>query len=102
MGELSAINPYDDSPATNSGKGKGGKKHNLRKCKAKLRHKNKKEHEGNIDVIGDIEFLSGLNLQTQGFGIFDRKWFIESSAHEIKGNGGYITKLKMRGCLEGY
>ena len=99
---LSTIDPYNDAPASNNGKGKGGKKHGSRKCKAKLRHKNKKEHETSFEVIGNIEYLSGLTLQTVGFGLFDKKWIIETSNHEIKGKEGYVTKMKLRGTLVGY
>ena len=76
-------NDFDDLPGTNSGKGQGGKANSERKCKAKLREKNKKEHQCSIKVAGNIDMLSGLNIETWGFGIFDKKWFIESSQHDI-------------------
>lgn len=99
--ELLTNDAWNNSPSANKGKGKGGNKNSERKCKAKLREKNKKENQSSIKVHGNISYLSGLNLQTVGWGIFDRKWFIESSVHNIAG-GGYTTDLKLRGALKGY
>jgi phage protein D len=45
--------------------------------------------------------LSGLCVELQGFGMFDDKWFVESSTHEI-GASGYTTNLKLRTALKGY
>ena len=91
----------NDDPAKNKGKGKGNKAKGKGKAKAKLREKNKKEHQCHFCMFGNIELLSGLCCQTEGFGIFDKKWFIESSAHKIAG-GGYVVDLKLRGALKGY
>jgi phage protein D len=71
------------------------------KAKAKLRDKNKKEKECSFVVVGNPGYISGLNVQLVGFGIFDGKWFIDSSSHEIS-SSGYITTLGMRAALEGY
>lgn len=70
-------------------------------AKSKLREKNKHEKEATITVVGNPGYLSGLNVQLLGFGIFDGKWFITSSTHSIDA-GGYMTELKMRGALSGY
>ena len=94
-------NLWNDSAAANKGKGKGRQKKGKQKAKAKLREKNKKEHQSSIKTVGNPIFLSGLNVETLNFGIFDRKWFIESSNHEIS-SSGYTTNLKLRGCLTGY
>jgi uncharacterized protein len=69
--------------------------------KSKLREKNKHEKTATFTVIGNPGYLSGLNIQLIGFGIFDTKWFIESSVHDI-GNGGYTTQLHLRAALNGY
>jgi hypothetical protein len=92
---------FNNDPGANKGKGKGGQKNSKKKNKAKLREKNKKEHQCSIKVNGNIEYLSGLCCQSIGFGIFDKKWFVESSIHDL-GNGGYTTNLKLRGALKGY
>lgn len=90
---------YQPDLQKDAGKGAGGK--SSRKVKAKLREKNKKEKTSNMTVFGNPLYLSGLNVQLQGFGIFDAKWFIETSTHEIAGSG-YTTKLKYRQTLKGY
>lgn len=99
--QLLTNDAWNNSPSANKGKGKGGNKNSERKCKAKLREKNKKGNTSSIKVTGNIDYLSGLNVQTVGWGIFDRKWFIESSVHTV-GSGGYTTDLKIRGALKGY
>lgn len=99
--ELWDVDNFQNDPALNKGKGKGGNKNSEKKCKAKLREKNKKEHQCSIKTFGNIDYLSGLTVQTIDWGIFDRKWFIESSVHDV-GSGGYTTGLKLRGALKGY
>lgn len=90
-----------NEPAQNAGKGEGGQEASERKCKSKLREKNKKEKQSSITLIGNISFLSGICFETKGFGIFDTKWFIESSIHSVS-DDGYTTQLKLRGSLVGY
>lgn len=72
-----------------------------KKAKSKLREKNKREKECSFIVVGNPGYISGLNAQLVGFGIFDGKWQIFSSVHAI-GEDGYTTELRMRACLEGY
>jgi phage protein D len=72
-----------------------------KKAKSKLREKNKREREGSVTIFGSPDYLSGLCVQLQGFGIFDEKWFIESTTHDL-GAGGYMTSLKLRVALKGY
>ena len=72
-----------------------------KKTKAKLREKNKHEKECSITVVGNPSYLSGLNMDLSGFGIFDGKWFISGTTHSISGNG-YVTELNMRMALKGY
>lgn len=92
---------YKPDPSKDSGKGTGGNAASKRKCKAKLREKNKKEKRSSMKFIGNLDYLSGLNANIQGFGIFNQKWFIESSIHTIV-EGGYTTDVKLRGTLKGY
>ena len=72
-----------------------------KKAKNKLRGKNKREKEGVIMMLGNPGYLSGLNTEIRGFGPFDGKWFIYSSAHLIS-EDGYRTELRLRGALKGY
>lgn len=90
-----------DAPAQNAGKGEGTQEQSEQKCKAKLREKNKKERQCAIVTVGDVNYLSGITFQLLGFGVFDDKWFAESTIHEIS-EGGYVTSLKLRTALEGY
>jgi phage protein D len=71
------------------------------KAKNHLRAKNKREKTATIRMFGNPDYLSGLNAELVGFGIFDGKWFIESTVHEIGANG-YQTELKLHFALEGY
>jgi uncharacterized protein len=84
---------YDASSAANAKA--------VEKAKNKLRAKNKLEKTATIRTFGNPDYLSGLNVELVGFGIFDGKWFIESTVHEVGANG-YQTELKLRFALEGY
>jgi uncharacterized protein len=91
----------NDAPAQNAGKGEGTQERSEQLCKSKLREKNKKERQCSMTVAGNINYLSGVCFQLVGFGIFDDKWFAESTVHEIS-ESGYTTQLKLRTVLEGY
>jgi Bacteriophage probable baseplate hub protein len=91
----------NDAPAQNAGKGEKTQERSEQKCKAKLREKNKKERQAAISVAGNINYLSGVNFQLVDFGIFDDKWFAETTIHSIS-EDGYTTQLKLRTALEGY
>lgn len=82
----------------NIGTGSGG---DTEKIKSKLREKNKHEKTATFTVFGNPTYLSGLNVQLLGFGIYDGKWFIESTIHDIT-SSGYTTQLTLRHCLVGY
>jgi uncharacterized protein len=83
----------DPDPASNEKAAKKAKSH--------LRAKNKREKTATIRTFGNPDYLSGLNADLVGFGIFDGKWFIESTVHEV-GASGYQTELKLRAALQGY
>jgi hypothetical protein len=88
----------DDAAAQNAGKGEGVKEESLKKCQSKLREKNKKERTGSIKTAGNLNYLSGINFQLIGFGIFDGKWGCDSAVHDL-GEGGYTTQLKLHMTL---
>jgi len=71
------------------------------KAKHHLRAKNKREKTATFRMFGNPDYLSGLNVDLVGFGLFDGKWFIESTVHEV-GSNGYQTELKLHLALEGY
>jgi hypothetical protein len=98
----SGFDAYDfvnDAPAQNSGKGSETKERSTDLAKSKLREKNKKERICTLTVVGNLSYLSGINFTLAGFGIFDDKWFAESTIHEIS-ESGYTTQLKLRTALE--
>lgn len=72
-----------------------------KKVKSKLREKNKHEKTATFTVFGNPDYRSGLNVDLIGFGIYDGKWFIESSVHDIT-ESGYTTQLSLHYCLKGY
>ena len=70
-------------------------------AKKRLSEANSNEITGNINLLGDIRFLAGVNIDCSGFGFFDGKYFIESVQHKI--TEGYTTtiNLKMGGAEKG-
>jgi phage protein D len=90
-----------DDPASNNGKGKNGRAAAKGKAEKKLKDKNKKHKCFELQMVGDPAYLSGLNAQIVGFGVFDDKYFLESVSHDID-NSGYTCKLKMRKAISEY
>jgi len=72
-----------------------------RKCRARLREKNKWEWTCDINLKGDIIYFSGVNVRYEGWHKFDGKYHVASCTHSI-GSGGYSNSLRTRRCLEGY
>lgn len=99
--DVGAQDFVDYKPDVVKDSGKGAEGNSDKKTKSKLREKNKKEKESNIKVVGNPDYLSGLNMQLQGWGVFDAKWFIETSTHSVS-SSGYTTNLKFRITLKGY
>lgn len=60
----------------------------------KLRDANNKEITGSINMMGDMRFLGGNNINISGFGAFDGKYLIERATHSV--SGGYTTSLELR------
>jgi uncharacterized protein len=88
-GYVTEVN-LDPDPASNERANEKAKHH--------LRAKNKREKTATFRMFGNPDYLSGLNAELVGFGIFDGKWFIESTVHEV-GSNGYQTELKMHAVL---
>lgn len=80
----------------------GSKKVNAKqKAEKLLREKNKNEFQACIKLTGDIKLCAASTIYIDGFGIFDGKYFIEKSVHNIDGSG-YTTEIEIRKVLEGY
>jgi len=69
----------------------------MRWAKAEARRKNKGAKTGKLSLMGDVELVQGLTIQIKGFGAFDGKYFIKSSAHRV-GNK-YTTDIDLREVL---
>ncbi len=67
----------------------------------RLRQKNKSECSAEFSLVGDTSLVAGVNVEVEGFGMFDEKYIIESATHSVTGSG-YTTQIKLRRVLEGY
>lgn len=67
----------------------------------RLREKNKGETSADFSLVGDVSLVSGVNIEVEGFGMFDGKYIIETATHSVSGSG-YTTGIKLRRVLEGY
>lgn len=60
-----------------------------------LKLHNKFEREVTFTLIGNPLLTAGLNVNVEGFGMWDGKYLIKECKHDI-GNSGYTTKVKLR------
>jgi len=67
----------------------------------RLRQKNKSEFSAEFSLVGDTSLVAGVNVETEGFGMFDGKYIIETATHNVTGSG-YTTQIKLRRVLEEY
>lgn len=70
-------------------------------AKKKLREKNGEEFSVSLTTPGNFALLASNTVELAGFHIYDGKYLIVKSSHEI-GTGGYTTKIDLRRCLDGY
>lgn len=66
-----------------------------RLAKAKLRELNKRQVDGNMTVIGDVEIVAGVVITVLGFGSFDGRFIVEQANHSVS-SSGYTTQMKLR------
>lgn len=71
-----------------------------RLAKKRLREKNSEETTGNFTLLGEFSLLSGNTVGIEGFGVYDGKYIISKSSHDI--GSGYVTKIEIKKTLEGY
>ena len=65
-------------------------------AKSRLQAANRMLNKATLDVPGDTRLLSGLNVQTAGFGgLLDGRWSIEEAKHSV-GGSAYSTALTLR------
>jgi len=72
-----------------------------RKSMARLREKNKDEWRANFTLTGDIIYFTGMNVNIEGWGMYDGKYHIVR-VNWTNGSGGFRIGLDLRRCLEGY
>ena len=72
-----------------------------RKARARLREQNKNEWTCDVNMLGDVIYQAGQNIEIVGWNRFDGIYHIASCAHNLRDNG-YNTSLRTRRCLEGY
>jgi hypothetical protein len=64
-----------------------------KQAQSALRDKNKNENKAAFTLWGDIRAVGGVTFDVKGWGQFDGKYIIESSAHRINTSGGYIVRI---------
>lgn len=61
-----------------------------RLAKATARKMNSKEVTGSLSLIGDIKYLSGVNIELVNFGVFDGIYSVIKTEHNV-GSGHVVT-----------
>lgn len=67
----------------------------------RLRQKNKGEFSAEFSLVGDVSLVAGVNIEVEGFGMFDGKYIIETATHNVT-ESGYTTGIKLRRVLGDY
>jgi phage protein D len=71
-----------------------------RLAKKKLHEKNLEEVSVSMTLIGNIMLLASNTVKLSGWHVYDGKYLITSSTHEI--GSGYTTKIELRRVIDGY
>ena len=69
-------------------------------AKKKLREKNLDEVAVSLHMVGNLALLASNTVTLAGFHVYDGKYLITRSSHEI--GGGYTTKIELRRVIDGY
>ncbi len=69
-------------------------------AKKKLREKNLDEVAVSLSMVGNFALLASNTVTLAGFHVYDGKYLITRSSHEI--GGGYTTKIELRRVIDGY
>ena len=72
-----------------------------RLAKKKLREKNKEEFTVSMTLPGNFALVASNTIDLSGLHVYDGKYLITKSTHEINGSG-YTTKIELRRCLDEY
>ena len=71
-----------------------------RLAKKRLREYNKEEWTGSITCAGNFSLVASRTVNVVGFGAYDGKYIITKATHSL--GSGYITRIELRRCLDGY
>ena len=69
-------------------------------AKKRLHEKNLEEFSVSLTMMGNFSLLASNTVELSGWHIYDGKYLITKSEHEI-GNG-YTTKIDLRRVIDGY
>jgi len=64
-------------------------------AKKRLAMQNRFKTEGEVRLAGRAEFVAGVSVELENFGVFSGRYAVEESRHEFS-RSGYITTLKLR------
>lgn len=67
-------------------------------AKSNLREKNKNEWTANLTLVGDFNFVAGINIELVKFGLHSGKYILERVDHNLN-EQGYTVKINCRKCL---
>ena len=70
-------------------------------AKKKLREKNQEEVTLSMSLPGSFDLLASNTVEVSGFHFYDGKYIIKKSSHSIS-TSGYVTKIELRRCIDGY
>lgn len=69
-------------------------------AKSRLHNANTRKQTARISVVGNIHYLSGVNIDLVGFGRLSGKYQIIESNHSIDSGGGYLTNFSAKKIQE--
>lgn len=69
-------------------------------AKKKLHEKNLEEVAVSLGMTGDFALLASNTVMLKGFHVYDGKYIIMRSSHEI--GSGYTSKIELRRVIDGY
>ena len=69
-------------------------------AKKKLHEKNLEEVAVSLGMTGDFALLASNTVMLKGFHVYDGKYLIMRSSHEI--GSGYTSKIELRRVIDGY
>jgi hypothetical protein len=63
------------------------------------RGKNRNEQKAEFTLVGDVNLVSGVTVNVEGWYVYDGKYIIENAQHMVTGSG-YTVMLRLRLTME--